>query len=113
MKIKGTIQFTETLAGDQEFPFAIDTSVACAKWPAHPRNNPIIEAVYLLRAYAEYPDAVVCGFCGQPNNFADDFGFWYLDPEGKHESKPCCRECAEGAPGLMAKHQAIYGVGER
>jgi len=109
MKIKGTVKFTETTAGEHPFSFDVDT----AKLPQSFARNPILDAAYLLLAYSSEPSGATCGFCGKPNDMADDCGFWYLDPEGKHESKPCCRECAEGVRGLMAKHQAIYGVGER
>ena len=67
---------------------------------------------WVARAKAEDPGGSICTFCGEDNDNADDCGWWYLTPNGPHElNGPACNECSDS--GLLKKHQARYGVGER
>jgi prenyltransferase beta subunit len=67
---------------------------------------------YLQKARRDEPRGIICGFCGKPNDFADDCGFFWLCPQGKSSIPlPACEACYDGEPGKQ--HIAHYGVGER
>lgn len=75
----------------------------------------------VARAKEDDPDGAVCGFCGGPNDFADDIGWWYVVDVRKGEKRkpngtldnpllPCCGKCFLAYHPI---HQKYYGVGER
>lgn len=67
---------------------------------------------YLGEAKRNDPEGSICSFCGNPNDFADDCGWFYLHPLGSDNlGGYSCRQCFDGEPGK--KHIAIYGLGER
>lgn len=69
---------------------------------------------YLSEAREKEPEGIICGFCGNPNDFADDVGWFYiLSPFIMYDRiyKPCCRGCFYGKIGDF--HKEIYGVGDR
>jgi len=53
-------------------------------------------------ARKQEPDGIICFFCKKDNFFADELGFFYINPEiatdvrGGH---PCCESCYTGEPG--------------
>lgn len=66
----------------------------------------------LANALRDDPAGAICAFCGGPNTFVDDCGFWYCWPEGpKGRNGATCETCFDGKIGQA--HQAIFGVGER
>lgn len=87
-----------------------------AEDPAHlftnAQGNMVVGESDLANALIKDPTGGVCAFCGGPNGFADDCGFWYLWPDGPQgPNGPSCEACFNGESGQ--KHQARYGVGER
>jgi hypothetical protein len=62
-------------------------------------------------ALQECPEGATCHFCGADNFFADDCGFFYIDPEHVHDMRPVCEPCFRGEPGR--KHVDYYGMGDR
>lgn len=56
------------------------------------------------------PDGGTCGWCGAPNMFCDDVGFFYITPTG-NDTRPTCEACYRGPLGQA--HVARYGEGER
>lgn len=64
----------------------------------------------LANALLECPEGGTCTFCGGPNTFADDCGFYYIHPNGK-QGGFACESCWDGEPGR--KHRERYGAGER
>jgi hypothetical protein len=62
-------------------------------------------------AVLDNPEGATCHFCDSPNLFADDCGFFYIDPEHTHDMQPVCEPCFRGEPGR--KHVDYYGMGER
>lgn len=70
-------------------------------------------AAELAAAKQADPNGATCGFCGKPNDLADDCGFYYLAklPEYPEKLLPACAACYGGEPGR--RHTAKYGVGER
>jgi len=58
------------------------------------------------------PDGIICGHCGNVNDFADDIGFWYVSQEDiKAPLLPCCLACWNGEVGRRDIER--YGLGER
>jgi len=58
------------------------------------------------------PDGETCRFCGKKNDFWDDCGFFYINPDPKiKEQRAVCEECYFGRPGRA--HVARFGLGER
>lgn len=68
------------------------------------------QETYLNEAQRLDPSGAVCGWCGSPNTWADDIGFFYCTPED-NDTRPTCEACYQGEPGQ--KHIRRYGVGER
>lgn len=64
---------------------------------------------YLAAAW-EDPRGLRCGWCGRPNFFCDDLGWFHIAPVGD-DCRATCRRCYHGEPGRL--HVARYGVGER
>lgn len=66
-----------------------------------------------LAAVREYPRGVLCGFCGSPNFFFDDCGWFCISPFGKasRANTITCERCYRGPLGQA--HVARYGLGER
>jgi len=81
----------------------------------------------LAAAKQSDPDGATCGWCGKPNDFADDCGWFCCDPLpgermaagegpwefGKNPSdfRYTCRACYFG--GVGEKHRAFYGESDR
>lgn len=61
-------------------------------------------------ALDDNPVGGTCGWCGAPNMWCDDCGFFWITPTG-NDTRPTCRACYYGPPGQA--HVARYGVGER
>lgn len=60
----------------------------------------------------DQPEGNFCQFCGNPNDFWDDLGWFYLNPNpGVRIARASCRSCYDGVPGQ--RHISRYGVGER
>jgi len=72
---------------------------------------------YVQIATNDDPNGVTCGYCGQPNNYADDCGWFYAAVEplqtSMHDakSKPVCESCWKGIVGQI--HIDMYGLGDR
>ena len=56
------------------------------------------------------PRGVVCCWCGRPNFYCDDCGFFAITPTGK-DTCITCRACWRGPKGEA--HITRYGLGER
>jgi hypothetical protein len=91
---------------------------ALASWlasPAHATFQTELAAQAardLAQAQRDFPNDTACGFCGKPLDFADDIGYFYLNPRGDDgASKPACKACYNGLPGIQ--HRAHYGEGDR
>jgi hypothetical protein len=90
--------------------------------PAKPwRGTKALHEKELAEALSADPSGGICGFCGGPNTFVDDCGFFGVMPLHYYESSeaerekikmlPCCEACFDGEPGK--KHQGYFGVGDR
>lgn len=56
----------------------------------------------------------LCSFCGKPNKYKDEEGYFYLQTEPDMEfgdGQPACKACVNGEPGR--KHDALHGKGDR
>jgi hypothetical protein len=61
-------------------------------------------------AVADYPEGAECGWCGAPNFWCDDCGFFVIAPRG-NDCRPTCEKCFRGPEGQA--HVARYGMGDR
>lgn len=57
------------------------------------------------------PEGAACGWCGKPNDFVDDIGWFYIQPDPHDINKACCKACWDGE--LGERHRNRYGLGER
>ena len=64
-----------------------------------------------LAAVKDCPKGVLCGWCGKPNFFYDDCGFFCIAPVTDEDNRVCCRKCWRGPLGEV--HIGRYGLGER
>lgn len=63
-----------------------------------------------LRAAWRDPRGVLCGWCHRPNFFADDCGFFCINPQGT-DHRITCERCYKGPLGRA--HVGRHGLGDR
>jgi hypothetical protein len=61
-------------------------------------------------AVIEDPEGGTCGWCGAPNFWCDDCGFFYCNPVG-NDRRPTCKACYNGPVGQA--HDKRWGMGDR
>ncbi len=55
-------------------------------------------------------EGATCGWCGAPNYWCDDCGFFWINPTG-NDMRPTCEACFRGPHGQA--HVNRYGMGDR
>jgi hypothetical protein len=75
----------------------------------------VLNMRYLALASKSDPQGVTCAYCGKPNDWADDCGFFYvidsvLYESGDKKMRSACKACYDVR---IDFNQKIYGVGDR
>jgi hypothetical protein len=78
--------------------------------PLGPFTHVLFSFTEWAAALQEDPEGGTCGWCGAPNMWCDDCGFFYINPTGK-VSRPTCEACFRGPLGQA--HVARWGMGDR
>ena len=63
---------------------------------------------HLTDARKKDPKGKKCFFCKGHNDFVDELGFFYINPDPKTDvtgGHPCCEKCYEGEPGKKHKYR--------
>ena len=47
------------------------------------------------------PSGKVCGFCGADNDYADEYGWIYIDPYNELTGRPTCWKCFNSEKGIL------------
>jgi len=80
------------------------------------------EKEWVRIAQEHEPDGAICGFCGNPNDNADDCGWVYVvdvrngetrNPKNGLLTNPCKPVCESCSKTYLPIHQSYYGVGDR
>lgn len=80
-------------------------------WKAARKTRWYYRARDYARAVWDCPRGVLCGWCGRPNFFFDDCGFFVIDPRHDGDRRVACSRCLHGPLGQA--HEEYYGIGER
>ena len=68
---------------------------------------------YLEMAREQQPRGRTCTFCGKDNTFADELGFFYINPDPAIDARgghPCCEDCYNGEPGTKHRNRLVLDL---